>query len=143
MSSNLTASLAGFLAANGMPGRIYHPREAIYSGDTYVEPDTMYVSNTLRAKLGDQRTSADIVFEVLSRSTANFDRTTKADTYLALGVQELWLVDPMVRAIEIRNAATVKEFPVWNRRLYGAGESAFSPVLTGWRVSVDSVFAGI
>jgi Uma2 family endonuclease len=143
VSSNLNASLAGFVAASGMPGRIYHPREAIYLGDTYIEPDMMYVSNALRAKMGDRRTSADIVFEILSRTTANYDRTVKADTYLALGVQELWLVDPMTRTIEIRNAAIGKEFPAWTSRLYGAHESALSVVLTGWHVSVDSIFAGI
>jgi Uma2 family endonuclease len=85
VGSQLTLSLASFLTANGRPGRIYHPREAIYTDDTYVEPDMMYVSNELRAKMGNRRTSADIVFEYASKSNANYDRTTKAGTYLALG----------------------------------------------------------
>ena len=72
--------------------------EPIYrraEGSTYLEPDLMYVSNALRERMGSKRTSADIVFEFLSRSTTVYDRTTKADAYLALDVRELWLVDPV------------------------------------------------
>jgi len=144
VDSRLNRSLITFLNANGMPGDVHHPREGIYVGDTYIEPDMMYVSNELRAKMGKRRTSADIVFEYLSRSTANYDRTTKADTYLALGVRELWLLDSELRSIEIRSTATpVKGFPVSESRRYGPGESAYSPVLVGWQVSIDTLFAGL
>jgi Uma2 family endonuclease len=143
VDSRLNKSLVAFLAANGIAGNVYHPREAIYLGDTYIEPDMMYVSEALAAEMGKRRITADIVFEILSRTTANYDRTTKADTYLALGVPELWLVDPETRIIEIRNATPTKPFPTWKGRRYGRGESANSHVLTGWQVSVDSLFAGL
>lgn len=139
----LTVSLSTHLVAHGMPGKIYHPREAIWIDGTYVEPDMMYVSQELRARVGNRRTSADIVFEYLSPSTANYDRTTKADTYLALGVRELWLVDPEATGIEVRNASEREGRPVWERRLYTTGERAESKVLTGWRVSIDELFAGL
>jgi Uma2 family endonuclease len=137
VDARLTASLSAFLNANGMPGSVYHPREAIYVGDTYVEPDMMYVSNELRASMGKRRTSADIVFEYLSKSTANYDKTNKADTYLALGVPELWLLDSDTKSIEIRNRAATEDLPVWESRRFGRGEVATSRVLAGWRVSVD------
>jgi Uma2 family endonuclease len=143
VDSRLNKSLVAFLGANGIAGNVYHPREAIYLGDTYIEPDMMYVSESLAAKMSKRRSSADIVFEILSRTTANYDRTTKADTYLALGVPELWLVDPETRVIEIRNAAPTSPFLTWKSRRYGRGESANSHVLTGWQVSVDSLFAGL
>jgi Uma2 family endonuclease len=139
----LNASLAIFLSANGDPGRIYHPREAIYIGDTFIEPDMMYVSNELRNKMGKRRTSADIVFEYLSKSNATYDKTTKADTYLALGVPELWLVDSDTKTIEIRNSATVEGRSVWESRRFSRGDYAASRVLPGWQVSVDALFAGL
>jgi Uma2 family endonuclease len=139
----LNASLQNFLTATRTPGGIYHPRAAIYVGDSFIEPDMVYVSEALRAKMGKRRTSADVVFEYLSRTTANYDRTTKADTYLALGVRELWLVDPETRTVEIRSAAAVNDSPAWKIRRFGAGESASSLVLTGWQVSVDNIFAGL
>ena len=47
-------------------------------------------------------TTADLVVEVLSPSTAMYDRTTKADTYAALKVGELWLIDTSKKTIEQR-----------------------------------------
>jgi Uma2 family endonuclease len=143
VDSRLNRSLAGFLSANGITGEIYHPREAIYTGDTYVEPDMMYVSGELESKMGDRRTSADIVFEFTSKSNAKYDRTTKADTYLALGVRELWLVDSTTRTIEIRNAVLGEPIDTWEIRRFHSGEWADSLVLSGWRVSIDSLFAGL
>ncbi len=146
VGSYLNASLVTWLAAHGWPGRVYHPREPIYKNRTYLEPDMMYVSNELRAKMGKRRTSADIVFEYLSPSTANYDRTTKADTYLALGVRELWLIDSEAETIEVRHALakrSPKALPRWESHIYLAGESSESRVLEGWRVSVDELLASL
>ena len=141
--ARLKASLIVFLAARGNPGSVYHPREAIYINDTYLEPDMMYVSHDLRARMGKRRTSADIVFEYLSKSSGNYDRTTKADTYLALGVRELWLIDADNRMIEVRYKIMKGSFPDWQVVQYRKGEWAESRVLEGWRVSVDELFAGL
>ena len=100
--ARLNKSLILFVASNGDPGEVYHPQAAIYTDDTYLEPDMMYVSNELAARMGKRRTSADIVFEYTSKSSATYDYTTKADTYLALGVKELWLVDSDNEWIEVR-----------------------------------------
>ncbi|HEY6330377.1 MAG TPA: Uma2 family endonuclease [Blastocatellia bacterium] len=148
VDSRLNMSLATFLASKGKAGNIFHPREAIYTDDTYVEPDMMYVSDETQSKMGRRRNSADIVFEYKSKSTGIYDRTTKADTYLALGVPELWLLDSDTKTIEIRNAVKpTKAAPgeadqsrTWSIRRFGRGEWATSLVLEGWRVSVDSIF---
>lgn len=142
LDSRLNDLLIMYLNAHGRPGVVYHPQEAIWIDDTYVEPDMMYVSNELRERMGTRRQSADIVFEYLSASTANYDRTTKADTYLALGVRELWLIDPATGTMEVRNAAMKGERLLWKGRSYSAGEWASSEVLRGWQVSVEEFFAG-
>ena len=139
----LNYSIVKFLADHDQPGVVYHPREAIYVDDTYLEPDMMYVSNQLRAKMGKRRTSANIVFEYLSKSSANYDRTTKADTYLALSVQELWLIDSDSVTIEVRQRIIRDNFPAWQIVRYGKGEWAESRILSGLRVSVDELFAGL
>ena len=141
--SRLTKSLLGFLTGNNIAGNVYYPREAIYTEDTYIEPDLMYVSDQLELKMTGRRTSADIVFEILSKRTATYDKTNKADTYLALGVPELWLLDPDAKTIEIRNAVIRKGSLAWEIRRYRAGESAYSLVLTGWQVSIDDIFVGV
>jgi len=42
----------------------------------------------------------DLVIEVLSRSTAQIDRSTKHDDYEAHGVKEYWLIDPATKMVE-------------------------------------------
>ena len=143
LDSRFTLALAKFILDNNIDGELHHPHEPIYrraKGSTYLEPDMMFISAELRARMGDARTSADIVFEYLSRSTANYDRTTKADTYLLLGVRELWLVDRVTATIEVRHASTYQGIPVWETFKYSSGEHAKSRVLAGWEVSVNEIF---
>lgn len=140
----LTKSLVVHNFTNHISGTVYHPREPIYVEDvwgTYLEPDMMFVSAELEGQMGARRTSADIVFECLSESTAVYDRTTKADTYLALGVKEIWLIDPDSETVEIGNAAVIEGMPRWQIRRYERGEVVESTVLPGWHVSAAEIFA--
>jgi Uma2 family endonuclease len=144
IDARLNKSLVLYLAANDIEGEVRHPREPIYRSDgTYLEPDMMYISKALRQRMGKKRTSADIVFEYVSRSNAVYDRTTKADTYLALGVRELWLVDPATVTIEVRYAIDHEGKTAWEGWRYSKGDKAESRVLEGWRVSVDELFDGL
>src|SRR5215475_7446106 len=92
------------LARLGNPGGIYAPRAAIWTSDrTYLEPDLFYISKETEARLDpERRTTADLVIEVISPGSAIYDRNTKADTYAALGVKELWLVDETKETVEVR-----------------------------------------
>lgn len=146
VASRIIRALMGFVLANNIEGEVYFPREPIYvraEGSTYLEPDMMYVSRELEQKMGAKRTSADIVFEFVSRSTNVYDHTTKADTYLALGVRELWLVDPFNAIIEVRHASKIGEILVWKIFSYSHGQTAQSRVLEGFEVAVTDFFAGI
>ena len=146
VASRMNRSLIRFLDANSIKGDVHFPPEPIYrsaESATYLEPDMMYVSTELRQKMGTKRTSADIVFEFLSRSTSVYDQTTKADTYLALGVRELWLVDPFTHTIEVRNPGKIGERLIWEGWRYERGDLAKSQVLDGWEVSVDELFKGL
>jgi Uma2 family endonuclease len=146
VGARMNLALVKFILENNVDGQVHHPREPIWRSvddATYLEPDMMYVSNALRAQMGDKRTSADIVFEYVSRSTSIYDRTTKADTYLALGVRELWLIDPVTVTIAVRHAREEAGVPVWETWLYRSGEHAKSRVLAGWEVSVSELFDGL
>src|SRR6185436_6442569 len=112
-------------------------------GSTYLEPDLMYVSNESRKRMGTAFTSAEIVFEFSSRRTIVYDHTTKADTYLALGVRELWLVNPFAATIEVRHAGKIGEKLVWHVLKYSRGQQAQSRVLEGFEVSVTELFEGL
>ena len=145
VASRMNESLMSFVA-NKKIGHVYFPPTPIYvraEGSTYLEPDLMYVSKESRNRMGTVFTSAEIVFEFCSRRTIIYDHTTKADTYLALGVRELWLVDPFTATVEVRHAGKIGEKLVWHTLTYSRGQHAQSRVLEGFEVSVTELFEGL
>src|SRR5207249_101247 len=84
------------------------------------------------------RSAADLVVEISSPGSAVYDRTAKADTYAALGVRELWLVDLEQRAIERRILA---EGGWREAEEYTAPMRLESVVFPGLAVVPDEVFA--
>ena len=78
-------------------GRVLGSRYAvrISEGNTY-EPDILFL-RWERAHLISERElleAPDLVIEIISASTARYDRGTKRDNYERAGVVELWLIDP-------------------------------------------------
>ena len=146
VASRMNKTLMRFVLNNNIEGSVYFPPVPIYvraEGSTYLEPDLMYVSKELRERMGTAFTSAEVVFEFSSRRTIIYDHTTKADTYLALGVRELWLVNPFAATIEVRHAGKIGEKLVWHVLTYSRGQHAQSRVLEGFEVSVTDLFAGL
>jgi len=146
VASRMNRLLLRFVDGNKIEGDVYFPPAPIYvraEGSTYLEPDLMYVSRESQEKMGTAFTSAEIVFEFSSRRTIVYDHTTKADTYLALGVRELWLVNPFSASIEVRHAGKIDEKLVWLVLKYSRGQQAQSRVLEGFEVSVTELFAGL
>lgn len=132
------------LAKIGDWGVIFAPRAALWtSPDTYVEPDLFYISARTLKKLDLLHPDkADLIVEIVSPSTAIYDRNTKADTYAALGVRELWLVDPERQTVEVRN---LKRSTKGKKRSYAAGslfkvgELVQSRVLPSFRPAVTAI----
>ena len=127
------------LAATNDRGKLYVPRAAIWtSARTYLEPDLFYVSAELAARLDpEHRTTADLVVEVISPGSAIYDRNTKADTYGALGVRELWLVDETAQTVEVRSQ-TGEGFD--DGRVLNGGEQVESAVFPTLKISAEQLF---
>ena len=102
--SRLNRMLSDYMTATGDKGTLYVPRAGIMKKpNSWLEPNLFYVSAETKARLDPgYRNTADLVIEVISPGSAIYDRNTKADTYAALGVKELWLVDQASRIIEVR-----------------------------------------
>ena len=79
------------------------------------------------------------MIEVISPGSAIYDRNTKADTYAALDIKELWLVDETFETIEIRHQ-TGKEFDTGV--VFTKGEELNSAVLADLSLAVSQVFEG-
>ena len=121
-------------------GDLLVPRAAIWtSARTYLEPDLLYISEELAARLPPKRRdTADLVVEVVSPGSAIYDRNTKAETYAALGVQELWLIDEAEQTVEVRRQTGGGTFD--EGRTFARGESVESNVFPALRLPVEQLF---
>jgi Uma2 family endonuclease len=131
--------LTRHLDAMGDKGSLYVPRAAIWTSErTYLEPDLFYVSAELEARLDpSHRNTADLVVEVISPGSAIYDRNTKAETYGALGVGELWLVDETAQTVEVRRQ-TGEGFD--EGKMFSRGEQIESTVFPTLKLSVEQLF---
>ena len=136
--SRLNRLISNYLLQSGDKGTLYVPRAAIWtSPNTYLEPDLFYVSAETESRLQpNHRTTADLVVEVISPGSAIYDRNTKADTYAALGVRELWLVDEHNKTIEVR---VLEEGRLRPGKVVAGDEQVNSVVLEGFSFSADDV----
>ena len=136
-ASNLNEKLIQELRRCGYSGRLFLPRTAIWANDnTYLEPDLMYLSAELQAQMNPRHwTKADIVVEVVSPSNAVYDRQTKSDTYRAMGVRELWLIDPGAMEVEVRSFESGKAL------LFKKGEKLRSEILPKVKIPVSALFS--
>jgi Uma2 family endonuclease len=79
------------------------PLDVVLSEMDVVQPDVLFVASG-RSEIVKERGvfgAPDLVVEVLSKATAERDRTVKAKLYARAGVKELWLVDPDAKTIEV------------------------------------------
>lgn len=141
-ASRLMRLLIEYQTKTGDKGSIHYPRTGVVKGpNSWLEPDLFYVAADTDAcrdpNYPRYASTADLVIEVISPSTAIYDRNTKADTYAALGVKELWLVDEAEGIIELRTLEGNKYAPsvVVERDDY-----LKSVVLPGFEMKVSSVF---
>src|SRR5438876_1050767 len=102
------------------------------------EPDLFYLSAETEAQLDpERRTTADLVIEVISPGSAIYDRNTKADTYAALGVKELWLVDEIKETVEVR---TLRGDRYGEGTLFAKGDQLMSTVVPEMTIAVTDIF---
>jgi len=143
-ASRLNRLLNEYLIKTANKGTLYIPRAGIIRGpNSWLEPDLFYVAAETPAYSDpvypQYLSTADLVIEVISPSSAIYDRNTKADTYAPLGVKELWLVDEASGIIELRTLEGDSYRP---SLVFERDDYLKSVVLPGFEVKVSSVFGG-
>ena len=79
------------------PTEVYLDENNVFQPDIiYIKPDTTCTVDVKRV-VG----APDLVVEVLSPSTAKYDRVQKYNAYEANGVGEYWIVDPVHEIVEV------------------------------------------
>ena len=100
VTRNLANIFGSFL--KGRVCEYFSDREALFLEEDMEEyqPDGMVVCDPDKVKDKGVYGAPDLVVEVLSPSTARYDRGRKRDVYEAHGVREYWIVSPGDRSVE-------------------------------------------
>ena len=87
---------------DGRPCEPFGDHEAVYLEEDQEEyqPDMMVVCDPEKVRGKGVFGAPDLVVEVLSASTARYDRGHKKDVYERHGVREYWIVDPEGQNVE-------------------------------------------
>jgi Uma2 family endonuclease len=106
-----------------------------------VQPDVLFIAATQEEIIQDVvRGAPDLVVEVVSPGSERADGVVKRDLYAAHGVREYWLVWPDEARIDVFTRADGPVYPA--PRSFGPGERVETPLLPGFALEVDRVFAG-
>jgi Uma2 family endonuclease len=116
------------------PIEIYLDEHNIY------EPDVLYLTPDTTCVVGEKRLTGapDLVVEVLSPSTAKFDRQEKYKAYEKHGVREYWIVDAVHEVLEVW---TLQNKAFTRQGAYGTADTFQSQVL-GTSVELKQIFRG-
>jgi Uma2 family endonuclease len=106
------------------------------SDNTVFLPDIVVVCDP--EKLDDKGCNGapDLVIEILSPSTAKYDRITKFRKYQTAGVKEYWIVDPDLKNVQV----CILENGRYVLTMYDETEKAPVCVLQGCEIDLPAVF---
>ena len=114
--------------------------DVVFPNHEVFQPDLLFVSDD-RADIiteANIQGAPDLVVEILSPSSARYDRGHKQTVYDREGVREYWIVDPATETVEVRSAGDTG----WTlTAIYGFEDDLVSPLLPGLAVDLGQVFA--
>jgi Uma2 family endonuclease len=136
---NLYFILRSYLARHRVGSVHLAPSDVQLSELNVYQPDLYFVSNARRSIFTKQGPvgAPNLIVEILSPKTAKLDRGMKRTVYARTGVEELWIVDPERKRIEIYRFAESADEPVLN---VGTRQRFTSPLLPGLQIAVAAVF---
>lgn len=116
------------------------PIEVYLDEHNIYEPDVLYMSPDSKCKVLGKRLEGapELVVEVLSPSTAKYDKREKYAGYEQHGVQEYWIVDPVHELIDVW---TFDGGKFMHQGVYSVDDKFASAVLTV-DIEVKSLFDG-
>jgi Uma2 family endonuclease len=136
---NLSGNLWPFVIKSRLGEVWTAPLDVRLSRDTALQPDLIFVSNA-RAGIIQENWIAgapDLVVEVLSPSTAAYDRVTKLPVYAEAGVTEFWLIDSQAKTVEVLRLQGKKYFV--DATLAG-DQVLTSDLFPGWQLPLHDLF---
>ena len=135
----LSTALHGFVAESSLGQVWFAPLDVVLSDYDVAQPDLLFVSNDRAGIVTEANVQGapDLVVEVLSPSSVQYDRGYKLTLYGRSGVREYWIVDPDEETVEVYAAG---DQGLVHRATHRRGDALTSPLLAGLAVDLEEVF---
>ncbi|HKI05442.1 MAG TPA: Uma2 family endonuclease [Thermoanaerobaculia bacterium] len=142
ISMRLTVRLMPFIEQNGFGELFAAPADVLLSLHDVLQPDLFYVS-TQRARIVTEQNvqgAPDLVIEIFSPSTRRVDEGIKLDRYDLLGVEEYWMLNPVLNTAKIYRRDGNRLVLVAELSAV-AGDVFTTPLLPGLEIPLAEIFA--
>jgi len=136
---NLHGQLWNFLKGNSC--KVYQaPFDVRLNADTtdntVVQPDLVIVCDHEKLDDAGCNGTPDMVVEILSPSTAQYDLTRKFTLYLKMGIREYWVIDPERKTLAVH----ILKDNNYITHAYSDKETAPVHTLKGCNINLSEVF---
>jgi Uma2 family endonuclease len=116
--TEIAMQMRSFVKKNGLGNVVVAPVDVYLNRTNIFQPDILFIAtNRLRViQDGKINGAPDIVVEVLSPGTEQYDRKEKKAAYEQSDVKEYWIVDPVTRQAEgfFQEAEKFTPIPITN-----------------------------
>ena len=139
--SNLSSLLWNWTKKAKTGVLLFAPMDVVLSEHNVVQPDILFVSNERASIIEEKNVQGppDLLIEILSEGNRRHDEVRKRVLYESFGVQEYWVVDPVLETIKVYRLENLQYTRVAEWSLE-AGDVIASPLLPGFECQLKDVF---
>lgn len=136
---NVAFLLRNFVEKRRLGEVMIAPLDVFLTDINVFQPDVMFISNERLSLITENGIEGgpELVVEILSPSTARYDKGSKKKIYSRTGVQELWLIDPEAKTIQVFDLTKDAEMPA---ATYSARSVFESPLLPKLKIQGSKIF---
>lgn len=119
------------------------PLEVFLSDRDVVQPDLLYFAPDRLDRIGEARIDGapSLVVEILSDGTRKRDEITKRHLYSRHGVEEYWIVDPLVETVKVFRPGGDGTLAKVAELSGEGGDHLASPLFSGLSIPLTDVFS--
>ena len=142
----LHLAIGNFLVGRRQLGRVFlSPLDVVLSYYDVVEPDLLFVAGDQQDILTEANVQGPpaLVVEILSPSTRRRDEGIKRELFEAKGIREYWIVDPKGLRVTVYRRGDEGQFPRLMDLVAGQALNLETPLLPGFALSIDDLFAPV
>ena len=142
----LHLAIGNFLVGRRQLGRVFlSPLDVVLSYYDVVEPDLLFVAGDQQDILTEANVQGPpaLVVEILSPSTRRRDEGIKRELFEAKGIREYWIVDPKGLRVTVYRRGDEGQFPRLMELVAGQALNLETPLLPGFALSLDDLFAPV